>query len=191
MPDDGCRRPQVARWYIQIPVLRQDRIEVGPSDGVVLRPRDGRRLALWHVSGSGWASDKSGALASRIARSAASRPWCAAKSLKSLAPLGRSAPKSGIAMRPPTARAASVALVRPGLPAVPMSSCGDDDGRRRILRVERFSQRGSDCPRRMRPRSRIRGASKMLVPCRLPLRHHDLVLSAVNQMIGADLARGL
>ena len=43
-------------------------------------------------------------------------------SLKSVQPSGRSSPKSGMTSRPLTARAASVALVTPGLPSVAASS---------------------------------------------------------------------
>ena len=49
-------------------------------------------------------------------------PRAAAMSLKSVAPGGRSGPKSGVANNPPTARAASFAFVSPGLPKVAASS---------------------------------------------------------------------
>ena len=48
----------------------------------------------------------------------ASAPCSCARSLKSVDFSGRSFPKAGTASRPPTERAASVALVMPGLPGV-------------------------------------------------------------------------
>ena len=73
------------------------------------------------TSSTGVASTRAGIAASTLALTAAGPRNCA-RSFMSVIPSCRALPKSGTARKPATARAASLALVRPGLPGVEASS---------------------------------------------------------------------